>query len=115
VSDKFGDSGITGVVILKQSDNPKVMEIDSYLLSCRILGRKIETFFLNFIISFCKRAQYRTIKSTYVKTNKNIQVRDFYVTHQFKEEQLTEEQSNYVLDIESYHETKIDFITLIES
>jgi FkbH-like protein len=114
VSDKFGDSGITGVAILKQSDNPKVMEIDSYLLSCRILGRKIETFFLNFIISFFSRAQYKTIKSTYIKTNKNIQVKDFYVTHQFTEEQLNEGQSNYVLDMESYHETKIDFITLIE-
>lgn len=115
VSDKFGDLGITGVAILNQSDDPKVIEIDSYLLSCRILGRKIETFFLNFIISFCGMTKYRIVRSTFVKTSKNIQVKDFYVKHQFKEEQVTNERSNYVLDIESYHETKMDFITLIKS
>ena len=43
VSDRFGDFGITGVAILETDDS--ITSIDTFLLSCRILGRKIEEQF----------------------------------------------------------------------
>ncbi len=115
VSDKFGDSGITGVMILKESSSSKeVIEIDSYLLSCRILGRKIETFFLNYVIDYCKERKYKFLRSSYIKTNKNSQVQDFYTQHQFQSEVISSEVSTYVLELEKINVTDISFITLLE-
>ena len=41
LSDKFGDHGITGLIITNKKKNDFVI-IDLFLLSCRILGRKVE-------------------------------------------------------------------------
>ena len=41
VQDKFGDNGITGSFIIKKI-NSKIWEIDTFLLSCRVMGRKVE-------------------------------------------------------------------------
>jgi len=114
VSDKFGESGITGVSILKQLPGESTIEIDSYLLSCRILGRKIESFFLNFILKFCKDQNYKTVRAKYTKTNKNDQVSTFYTHHQFETVLSSADEVLYQLDLEKYVETDISFITLIE-
>lgn len=113
VADKFGESGITGVIILKELST-EVIEIDSYLLSCRILGRKIEVFFLNYIIDYCKHHNYKFIRASYIKTNKNSQVRDFYKENHFIEEKISDEMSTYTVHLQEYQQTQIGFITLIE-
>ena len=115
VSDKFGESGITGVVILKRSMiDEKVIEIDSYLLSCRILGRKIEAAFLDFIVTYCKEQNYKIVKATYIRTAKNTQVATFYSDHQFQIETGSDNEVTYWLDLEKYTPEKISFISLQE-
>ncbi|RLE42298.1 hypothetical protein DRJ48_03820, partial [Candidatus Woesearchaeota archaeon] len=42
VEDRFGDNGITGVVIIEKKPEEKAWVIDTFLLSCRIIGRKVE-------------------------------------------------------------------------
>ncbi|MBC8385268.1 MAG: hypothetical protein H8E57_07095, partial [Candidatus Cloacimonetes bacterium] len=41
VEDKFGDNGITGVYIVKK-DSQKEWIIDTFLLSCCVMGREVE-------------------------------------------------------------------------
>lgn len=77
VADKFGDSGITGAIIIKNS------EIDEFLLSCRILGKGIEKEFLSSILARLKNDGFKSIWSTYVPTLKNTQVCDFYENNGF--------------------------------
>ena len=113
VSDKFGDSGVTGVIILKELTEDTV-EIDSYLLSCRILGRKIEIYFLDFVLEMCKKKGYKTVKSTYSKTTKNDQVKDFFQQNQFLVERKSETQATFTLSLTEYRENKINFITLFD-
>ena len=48
VKDRFGDNGIVGVMITH--DAGKVCEIDTFLLSCRVIGRTIETALLSFMV-----------------------------------------------------------------
>ena len=72
VADKFGDNGITGVIIVNGND------IDSLLLSCRILGKGIEIAFVKTIIGLLKEQGITTLKATYIPTAKNAQVKDFY-------------------------------------
>lgn len=114
VHDKFGASGITGIAILKQPEHDnKMVEIDSYLLSCRILGRKIEDVFLDYLINYCKEQGYKAIKAKYIKTSKNSQVRDFYTKHYFKIEEEFETEINYKLEINDYQKSNVNFINLI--
>ena len=75
--DKFGDNGITGVIILNRM-NDKEVEIDTLLLSCRILGKGIEKAFLFKILDLLKQQSIKNVRATYCPTLKNIQVKEFY-------------------------------------
>jgi len=69
VEDRFGDMGIVGVVIVKNN------EIDTFLLSCRVLGRKIERKMLKIVQENVNNSK---IRASYLKSQKNSQVEDFY-------------------------------------
>ena len=82
VADKFGDNGISGCIIVKPTPSPSPqegkLEIDTFLLSCRILGKGIEMAFLKKILFFLKEAGIVSVKADYYPTAKNVQVKDFY-------------------------------------
>ncbi len=52
--------------------------IDTFLLSCRILGKGIEKAFIKKILAMLKESGVETVKATYLPTAKNAQVADFY-------------------------------------
>ena len=66
--DKFGDFGLVAVVIIANND------IDSFLVSCRALGRGLEYKILFLIDKYMKS----DLKASYTKTKKNFQVSNFY-------------------------------------
>ena len=76
VRDRFGDNGITGAMIIRKEDDSA--EIDTLLLSCRILGKGIENAFMNTILNILHEEGIRIVKSSYIPTQKNSQVADFY-------------------------------------
>lgn len=72
VADKFGDSGITGCLMINGN------EIDSYLLSCRVLGKGIETAFIKKVFQMLRKQGVSEMNAMYLPTAKNGQVKDFY-------------------------------------
>ena len=72
VADRFGDNGITGCIIMNGDT------IDTFLLSCRILGKGIEKAFIKKILAILKESGVGTVKAAYLPTAKNAQVADFY-------------------------------------
>ncbi len=74
VWDKFGELGLTGIIILKKEDNSYF--IDSFLMSCRILARKIENQFFAEVIKHLENTCELTAE--FISTPKNDQVRNFY-------------------------------------
>lgn len=76
VNDKFGDNGITGAIIIRR--NGDKADIDTLLLSCRILGKGIEDAFFKSIINRLYDDGIKVIQATYAPTAKNFQVSDFY-------------------------------------
>lgn len=76
VSDKFGDNGITGAAIFKVEKDTAI--IDSFLLSCRILGKGIENAILSALINVLFPEGIRKVIAHYIPTQKNAQVSDFY-------------------------------------
>lgn len=76
VLDKFGDNGITGVCITKTEND--CAYIDTFLLSCRVLGRNIEYSFINRIVSILREKGINTVYASYIRTEKNKANSNFY-------------------------------------
>ena len=85
VSDKFGDNGITGVYIIEKKDS-KEWIIDTFLLSCRIMGRKVEEAMLYQIVEKAKNLGIKKIKGKFIPTKKNKPAENFYSDYGFKKE-----------------------------
>ena len=77
VSDRFGDSGITATIFLEPVDDTTV-NIDTLLLSCRILGKGIEDAFVKTVLNLLRLDGYRKVTADYLPTAKNAQTADFY-------------------------------------
>ncbi len=113
VSDKFGDSGITVMSIVTQ-DAEKVNEaqIDTFLMSCRVIGRKIESAVIMEIINFLKAKGFTKVLASYIPTAKNNQVSEFYESCGFKLKTQDEGYKQYELALSNYEEEWPNYLTL---
>ena len=84
VLDKFGDNGITGVYIITKQD--KVWFIDTFLLSCRIMGRGVENAILSQILIDAKNSGIEEIRANFIPTQKNKPAENFLPDFGFKKE-----------------------------
>ena len=85
MKDRFGDNGTTGVMIIKEEN--KTWIIDTFLLSCRIIGRTLETVFLSHILNLAKRNNIYSIVGEYIPSTKNMLVQNIYRDHGFTKEE----------------------------
>jgi FkbH-like protein len=69
VSDRFGDAGLTGILGLAHSG--ETLEIVDYVLSCRVMGRRVEETLLSAAVARAKALGARTLVAPYEKTPKN--------------------------------------------
>ena len=95
VKDKFGDNGISGLAIAKLKG--KEAEIDTFLLSCRVLGKKLEQEFLKLLLELLKKQGITRIYATYIPTSKNKQVETFYNENGFTLLAQSETETKYIL------------------
>jgi FkbH-like protein len=113
VSDKFGDSGLTGVLIARKDSDKCV--IDSLLMSCRILGRKIEVAFVLRSLELLERVwQATTWQSSYAPTQKNQQVADFWQLMGFKKIDCKNGQTVFELKSNTQRHKPIPYIKIVE-
>lgn len=82
IEDKFGDNGITGVAIVKKE--PDKWRIDTFLLSCRVIGRKFEEVLLAYILQEAKKAEANSIIGEFISTEKNVPAKEFYKNNGFR-------------------------------
>jgi FkbH-like protein len=76
VSDRFGESGITGLAITLHADGRA--ELDTLLLSCRLLGRSVEDAFLAVLARRARERGASTLLGAYEPTDRNAQVAAFF-------------------------------------
>ncbi|MEO1241798.1 MAG: HAD-IIIC family phosphatase [Pseudomonadota bacterium] len=81
VADKFGEYGLVGVVML--SDNGEEWRIENFLMSCRVLGRGVETTLFAHIGDFLSSLGASHLRGGYASTPKNKLVADLYERHGF--------------------------------
>jgi len=77
LSDIFGDNGMISVVICRPARR-SVWEIDTWLMSCRVLGRKVENMVLCEILKHSRAGGIHTLIGTYRPTDRNKLVVDHY-------------------------------------
>ncbi|MFX1516525.1 MAG: HAD-IIIC family phosphatase [Promethearchaeota archaeon] len=112
--DKFGDEGLVGVAIVG-TEPTECWVIDSFLLSCRVIGRKIETIFLYKIIKDAKRLNVKKIEAKYIPTKKNSLVSDFYLKHGFQlVQKLNTGETHWVLHSNDFNVIYPDYIHVVE-
>jgi len=76
LEDLFGANGMISVVICRRHD--VIWEIDTWVMSCRVLGRGIEQAVLAILVKRARAAGARELRGQYISTAKNELVRDHY-------------------------------------
>jgi FkbH-like protein len=77
LTDRFGDNGIIAIVIGRLRPD-KNLDIDTWLMSCRVLGRQVEQTTLNLIAQQAVKMGARRLLGEYIPTKKNAMVKDHF-------------------------------------
>ena len=104
VRDKFGDNGMVGVVICART--PEQWDVDTWLMSCRVLNRGVEQAVCNRVARDAQRAGAKRLTAVYVPTERNGIVADLFERLGFGRDANRSESnpgaSHWVLDLEAY-------------
>jgi FkbH-like protein len=79
VLDRFGDNGLVGVAITHRQGD--VCEVDTFLLSCRVIGRTVETSLLVTVAEQASSEGAAKLVGQFLPTKKNAPAKDFYPSH----------------------------------
>jgi FkbH-like protein len=109
--DRLGDNGIIAVVILRLEGSDLV--VDTWIMSCRVLGRQVEELTVNLMLERAKAMGCRRVLGRYIPTAKNGLVRDLYSRLGFAEAGTDDEAALHVLDVDGY-EPKSTLINRVE-
>jgi FkbH-like protein len=100
--DRFGDNGIIAIVIGRLIEEEAVL-LDTWLMSCRVLGRQVEPTTLNLAAALAKDLGARRLIGEYIPTAKNGMVKDHYAKLGFSPiDGDTGEAARYSLDLVDY-------------
>jgi len=90
LADIFGDNGMISVIICR-AEGKGIWDIDTWLMSCRVLGRKVEHMVLREILDHARAAGIYKLTGTYRPTDRNKLVVDHYAKLGFTK--VVEEES----------------------
>jgi FkbH-like protein len=79
LKDRFGDNGlVSAILMLPVAGRGDCLEIDAWVMSCRVFGRQLEYEAMNIAVDAARRGGVREIVAAYVPTPKNGVIRDLY-------------------------------------
>jgi len=108
VSDKFSDSGLTGIISLEIKD--KTGQIVDFILSCRVMGRNIEELMLYKISEYAKKSGVVELKAKFIETARNKPCFDFWKSRSKFE--YIEKENIFFFDLRKNY-NKPEHITII--
>ncbi len=113
--DRFGDSGVVGLALCETQED--TCRIDTLLLSCRVIGRGLESVLLHHIARTAREHGAIRLLGEYRPTKKNQACADFYPSHGFQPLQSPTAEGTsmfYELNISSSLPQAPDWITIDE-
>ncbi len=100
--DRFGDNGVIAIVIGRKAGDRDLV-IDTWLMSCRVLGRQVEEATLDLIARQARLLGARRLIGQYIPTKKNGMVKDHYARLGFAAmETAPDGASRAVLHLQSF-------------
>jgi FkbH-like protein len=115
VSDRYGDYGITGLAIIRIEARREVAYLDTFLMSCRVIGRNVERAFFDYLVGKLRKIDIRKLQAEYFKTLKNDQVAGFYDSLGFYRKFSEAGSREYELVLGDYQQSGIDYIQVREN
>jgi len=119
LKDLYGDNGMIGVVLCEAATAERLraagfadvgaeasdLYVDTWLMSCRVLGRQVEDAMMNVVVGQARARGARRIFGHYVPTAKNAMVREHYVRMGFElVETAVDGGVLWVMDVDGYRE-----------
>jgi FkbH-like protein len=101
VRDHFGDNGLVGVAITRYEGS--VCEIDTFLMSCRVICRTVETALLATIAEQARAEDAQWLAGWFFQTKMNALAREFYSSHGFTCTSERNGQSRWEFDLTRGH------------
>ncbi|MFV0277946.1 MAG: HAD-IIIC family phosphatase [Parahaliea sp.] len=100
LTDRFGDNGMISVVIGRVDGDS--LDIDTWLMSCRVINRKVEDAISDYLVKQARERGIRQIRGHYAPTAKNRLVEDHYANLGYASSGGKGEQRDWVLAVDSY-------------
>ena len=97
LADRFGDNGRIGIAIA--THDGEHWDIDTLLLSCRVIGRTVESAMLAHVADSARRAGAKALRGWVVPTAKNAPARDVYERHGFRRVEMRGDATHWELDL----------------
>jgi FkbH-like protein len=97
VADRYADNGLVGVAIAQVKG--EICEIDTFLMSCRVIGRTVETALLAHLAADAREQGARWLQGWFLPTKKNAPATDFYREHGFEAAEETAAGTLWRLDL----------------
>ena len=107
VRDRFGDYGVTALAIARLDRDEATAHLDTLLMSCRVLGRKVELALMNWLAERLRRAGALQLTAEYLRTSKNAQVASLLPQLGFATVSDAPERSSYRLSLAAYAERPV--------
>jgi FkbH-like protein len=98
VKDRYSDNGLVGVAITRDRDD--ACEIDTFLLSCRVIGRGVETAFLAHLAGEARLRGKTRLEGWFLPTKKNSPACEFYSTNGFQMIRSEPQGALWALDLQ---------------
>jgi FkbH-like protein len=80
--DRFGDHGLISIVVAWPEED--TLRISDWLMSCRVLGRGVEQFLMNRVVSMARDLNLSRLTGEYIPSAKNGMVKDFWAQFGFE-------------------------------
>jgi FkbH-like protein len=104
--DRIGDNGLVSAMILRHSDEQKdVLEIDNWVMSCRVFGRQLEFEAMNIAVEAARRCGARALVADYIPTPKNAVINGLFSSLGFvttREPAQINGRTHWFLDLAEY-------------
>jgi FkbH-like protein len=111
LKDKFGDNGTVGLAMVKTG--PKEWYVDTFLMSCRIIGRQVEDAMVDRICRDAIEAGCADISAEYIPSAKNNLVVDFWDKMGFTREKSDTKQVQYSKQLTDYKPPRFEYLEII--